>query len=92
MTSGELVGLLGPLRPRVKLVTVSACESAERVAHQQLKLLVPVSDADADSAVADPAGSATALATELARRLGCAVIGMRYPVTESFAATFARGE
>jgi hypothetical protein len=90
VTSEELVELLGPLRPRVKLVTVSACDSAERVARQQFGLLAGRSDIDADGAGSDPGGSANALATELARRLGCAVVGMRYPVTESFAAAFAR--
>lgn len=90
VTSEDLVELLSPLRPRVKLVTVSACDSAERVARQQLGMLAGRSDTDADGADSDPAGPAEALATDLARRLGCAVIGMRYPVTESFAAAFAR--
>ena len=90
VTGAELVELLGPLRPRVKLVTVSSCDSAERVARQQLELLAPHADAAADGSNGDPSGSAEALAIDLARQLGCAVIGMRYPVTESFAAAFAR--
>jgi hypothetical protein len=92
VTGEELVELLSPLRPRVKLVTVSSCDSAERVARRQLELLAGRPDADAagsTSADGDWDGSVKGLATDLARRLGCAVLGMRYPVAEPFATIFA---
>jgi len=92
VTGEELVELLSPLRRRVKLITVSACDSAERIARRQLELLAGRPDADvADSASADGDwdGSVKGLATDLAQRLGCAVVGMRYPVAESFATVFA---
>ena len=92
VTGEELVELLSPLRPRVKLVTLSSCDSAERVARRQLELLAPLPDADAagtEGADGDPGGSVKGLAPDLARRLGSAVVGMRYPVAESFAAVFA---
>jgi hypothetical protein len=84
----ELVDLLKPLRHRVKLVTVSSCESGERIGRQQLELLFaghPIPGTDVDET---DGGVPRALASELARQLDCAVVGMRYPVAESFVAAF----
>ena len=94
VTGDELADLLGPLRGRVKLVTLSSCDSGERIARRQLEILAAPSQAAApdgggSSGYADPPDTRTALAADLARRLGCAVVGMRYPAAESFAAAFA---
>ncbi len=96
VSGDELVKLLLPLRGRVSLVTVSSCDSGERVARRQREMLadpgVTAREAQSDEAGDDaigPAGSGRALAAELARRLGCAVVGMRYPVAEPFAAALA---
>lgn len=48
-----------------------------------------VGEARSDDDAISPAGSGRALAAELARRLGSAVVGMRYPVAEPFAAALA---
>ena len=88
--AGELAGLLELARDRVKLVTVSACWSAALTAAEQRRLLgLPVpeggpartSDGDGDDGGLAPG----TLATELAERLGCAVLAMRYPVMDDFA-------
>ena len=90
--SDELVELLTPLRGRVKLVTLSSCDSGELIARRQLEILA--TPGEATSTANGPgetrsAESRAALAVDLARKLGCAVVGMRYPVAESFAAAFA---
>ena len=93
VTGGELTELLSPLRGRARLVVLSSCESGERIARRQLEVLAVPGEAASGggdgSDDADTAGTETALALDLARRLGCAVVGMRYPVAESFAAAFA---
>ena len=88
VTAEELAGLLHMARERVKLVTVSACWSAALTVAQQRRLLGLAVAADANgSGVADRGGQSApgALATKLAERLGCAVLAMRYPVTDDFA-------
>ena len=92
VTAAELVGLLDPARPRLKLVTVSACWSAAVLADEQRRLFgLPVTDQDqGDSARRDrgaspPSPSSGALASELCGQLGCAVLAMRYPVADDFA-------
>jgi hypothetical protein len=83
----ELVSLLRPARARLKLVTLSSCQSAAATAAETrrwLNLVVPQSlEAEADA----EAGQAPmpALARELVRRVGCAVLAMRYPVVDDFA-------
>jgi tetratricopeptide (TPR) repeat protein len=90
ITASELAGLLDLARTRVKLVTVSACWSAAvTAADQRRQLGLPTPDQAPDTkrlrttrpTRPDPA----ALATELADRLGCAVLAMRYPVDDEFA-------
>ena len=88
VTAVELKDLLEPLRDRIRLLTLSSCESAEQTGDGKLARLglsVPARPA-ADRVGAD----STPLAAELAAELGCAVLGMRYPVAEQFAAAFAR--
>jgi hypothetical protein len=95
VTAADLADLLDLARERVSLVTVAACWSAAQTASEQRRLLgLPVPDQRAAAPVggaanrADAAGSGSApeaVATELAGRLGCAVLAMRYPVGDDFA-------
>jgi hypothetical protein len=88
VTAAELADLLDLAREHVKLVTVSACWSAAAAADQQRRMFgLPAHDDSTERTRADAAtGTASgALATELAGRLGCAVLAMRYPVTDDFA-------
>jgi hypothetical protein len=84
VTAAHLAGMLDAARERVKLVTVSACWSAAMTLAEQRRLLhLPVPD-DARVGPAE-AGAAGSLAVELAGRLGCAVLAMRFPVVDDFA-------
>ena len=90
VTAGELAGLLDLARERVALVTVSACWSAALTAAEQRRLLgLPIPHHDPDTERARGSRPAEArpgtLATALADRLNCAVLAMRYPVTDDFA-------
>jgi hypothetical protein len=91
VTAPELAGMLEATRERLKLVTVAACWSAAVLAAQErrlLDLLVPDQDRQDDSAEpasGDSSPSSGVLATEIARRLGCAVLAMRFPVDDDFA-------
>ena len=90
----ELVDMLDLARERVKLVTVSACWSAAPMLAEQRRLLqLPAQDASrtndresqrAGNSSPDQRQAAT-LASTLAAQLGCAVLAMRYPVTDDFA-------
>ena len=89
VSAAQLADLLDAARGRLKLVTISACWSAAlAVAEQRRMLGLPVQDQAAPeraggSRDAEPVPGS--LATELARRLDCAVLAMRYPVTDEFA-------
>jgi tetratricopeptide (TPR) repeat protein len=94
VTATELADLLAPpdlelARERVALVTVSACWSAALTAAEQRRLLgLAAAAAREDAQREDARGGGTApatLATELSARLNCAVLAMRYPVTDDFA-------
>jgi hypothetical protein len=91
VTARELAGLLDAAREHLKLVTVSACWSAAVLAAQERRLFdLPVPDQDRQGDSAEPdrgdgSSSSGALATEIAQRLGCAVLAMRYPVDDDFA-------
>ncbi len=90
VTAGELARMLELAAGQVKLVTVSACWSAAVTADEQRRLLgLPVPTAPGGSrgpaADGDDGAASGALATELAGRLRCAVLTMRYPVTDDFA-------
>jgi CHAT domain len=83
----ELVSLLRPARARLKLVTLSSCLSAAATAAETrrwLNLVIPQAlEAEADTEARQV--PLPALARELVRRLGCAVLAMRYPVVDDFA-------
>ena len=103
VSSSELVDLLAPAARQIKLVTASACSSAELTAREQLQLLglaPPVRDNAAGGAASPAAGPASAedehselvpvLAAALVERLDCAVLGMRFPVVDDFAIALNR--
>jgi hypothetical protein len=89
VTASELAELLDSARGRLKLVTVSACWSAAVAVTEQRRLLGLPAAADRSTPVArssgDGASARESLAAELNRRLGCAVLAMRYPVDDEFA-------
>jgi hypothetical protein len=93
----DLADLLDGAREHVRLITLSACWSAALSAAEQRRLLrlpvPPDRSRSADRSRSDerpgPA-SPGALATELAERLGCAVLAMRYPVDDEFAIGLSR--
>jgi len=101
ITTGELAGLLEGLAERVKLVTVSSCSSAALAAAKQLFLpgFAAAAPAIEETVLQGAPTSANdgneariaALAVELASRLDCAVLAMRYPVTDSLATGLAEG-
>jgi CHAT domain len=87
----DLVALLRPARRRVRLAVVSACESAADTTAQTLRLLGLTEQADtleAETADGQAAAQVPGLARALVRELGCAVVAMRYPVTDEFAIAF----
>jgi hypothetical protein len=87
---GDLVGLLRPVRRRVKLAVVSACESAADATAETLRLIGLTEQAEAVAAEAggQAAAQIPGLARALVRELDCAVVAMRYPVTDEFAIAF----
>jgi hypothetical protein len=97
ISTSDLVGLLTLAWERLKLVSVAACWSAAPPAAEQRRLLglpVParrrVGTAGGREEARLPDGSAaSALAAEFSSQLGCAVLAMRYPVTDDFAIALA---
>ncbi|MEU6153640.1 CHAT domain-containing protein [Actinosynnema sp. NPDC047251] len=88
VSADELAALLAPARGRLGLVAVSACWSA--TAEQRRLLGLPkAADARAEDRPAAGGPAAGGLAAELVERLGCAVLAMRYPVTDAFATDLA---
>jgi tetratricopeptide (TPR) repeat protein len=90
VSTGDLVELLRPVRRRVKLAVVSACESAADTTAQTLRLLGLTEQAQAVEAesTGQAATQVPGLARQLVRELDCAVVAMRYPVTDEFAIGF----
>ena len=101
ISSGDLRDMLDLASERVKLVSMSACWSAAPTAadlRRQLGLPMPnfmaragevsLSDEDGTSSDSRSWFGSGRLAAELAERLGCAVLAMRYPITDEFATEF----
>ena len=103
VAEADLVGLLRPARRRVKLAVLSACESAAGTTARTLRLIgldeqaqaveqEAASQSSAEQGGAQQSGAGHAEVTGLARllvaELGCAVVGMRYPVLDEFAIGF----
>lgn len=92
VSTAELVGLLRPLRSRVKLVVVSACQSAAATTAETLRWLGlddPAVELEAQAAQEAGQASPVGVARALVAELGCAVVAMRYPVIDDFALGFA---
>jgi hypothetical protein len=89
ITTADLVDLLDLAADQIKLVTLSACESAAVTAAEHLRLLGLDPPVRADPPDTAPAGPLPAVAAEVARRLDCAVLAMRYPVVDDFAIALA---
>ncbi|ASU84910.1 CHAT domain-containing protein [Nocardiopsis gilva YIM 90087] len=93
VSAEELAELLAPLARRTRLAVVSSCSSADATYEEQVRLLglgparrdpgAPNSDIGSEEE-----GAISALAPLLAQELGCAVVGMRYPVTDDYAIAF----
>jgi tetratricopeptide (TPR) repeat protein len=75
ITAAGLADLLDLARGRAKLVTLASCQSASDQTH----------DYSERTLLAPPSPPAS-LATELAQSLGCAVLAMRFGVTDEFTA------
>ena len=90
VSTADLIGLLRRARRRVKLAVVSACQSAADTTAEALRLLGLTDQAEAleTESAAQPAARVPGLARALVRELDCAVVAMRYPVTDEFAIAF----
>ena len=91
VSTAELIGLLRPMRTRVKLAVVSACQSAAATTAETLRWLGlddPAATLEIQAAQKAPATS-VGVARALVAELGCAVVAMRYPVIDDFAVGFA---
>ena len=88
--AASLLELLRPARRRVKLAVVSACQSAAAATAQTLRLVGLADQAAAveQAAVGQAGPEVAGLARSLVRELECAVVAMRYPVTDEFAIAF----
>jgi CHAT domain/AAA ATPase domain len=89
VAGAELARLLDAARGRLRLVTVSACWSAAAARRQILQLPTAGQPEGDQASSARDTRPARALAAHLAE-LGCAVLAMRYAVTDDFAIAFAR--
>jgi TPR repeat protein len=85
----ELLQLLADARGRLKLVVLSSCLSATSAVSPTL---VSLGAAPNPSVNLHPSSDAVrhSFAFEVARRVGCAVIAMRYNVSDSFAVDFTK--
>jgi CHAT domain len=91
VTAAELVELLRPASPRVKLAVVSACQSAAEATAATLRLMGLADQAVLAEHVpsgADDGNGVSGIARALVTELDCAVVAMRYPVTDEFAIAF----
>jgi tetratricopeptide (TPR) repeat protein len=102
--TGELVKMLRPLRRRVRLAVVSACESAAATMAETLRWVGlddqaeqleqedrPASPDGVESDQSAEPEAVTGIARALVEQLGCAAVAMRYPVTDEFATAFTTG-
>lgn len=88
VSASDLVELLGVARG-VRLVTLSACWSAAAAVRVQHRLLELPDHGDHPTAAEPAPRPVGTLANLVADRLGCAVLAMRYPVTDDFAIALA---
>jgi hypothetical protein len=92
ISSTDLVDLLDLCADQIKLVTLSACESAAVKANENLQMLgLPVPAVDpATRTDHNPGSWLPSVAAALVAHLDCAVLAMRYPVEDDFAIALAR--
>ncbi len=88
VNAAELVRLLAPLSGRTRLAVLSACESAATTTERTLRWAGLTEQADAIRPDAD-LSPLDGMARSVSAGLGCAVVAMRYPVTDDFATAFA---
>ena len=81
VTADELINLLDLGREMIKLVTLSSCWSGTAAGNQRS----PVTGTMLAAPGGDDPGTPETMAATMADRLGCAVLAMRYPVTDEFA-------
>jgi hypothetical protein len=91
VSAADLARLLELTSQRVKLVTISSCSSAALDDASKRRLLGLPEDVTGDAVEGQPEDGSGglapgALASELASRLNCAVLAMRYPVSDEFSA------
>jgi tetratricopeptide (TPR) repeat protein len=87
----EMADLLRPALGRLKLAVLSSCKSAAEAATDTLRLLgLPEEKTGpgTGSASDQATGQVSGLARGLAEELGCAVVAMRYPVSDEFSIAF----
>ncbi|HEX5405796.1 MAG TPA: hypothetical protein VFX16_26270 [Pseudonocardiaceae bacterium] len=84
ITGAELVELLDLAAGQLKLVTLSPSRSSVRTATEQLRQLGMVRTPQTQDVEPLPT-----LASEMVRQLDCAVLTMRYPVSDDFAIAMA---
>ncbi len=87
-----LLELLRPMRGRTKLAVLSSCQSAAARTAETLRWLRLEQPAQALEAEADEDGGedgVPALGCAVMKQLDCAVIAMRFPVSDRFAIRFA---
>ncbi|MFN2497202.1 MAG: AAA family ATPase, partial [Pseudonocardiaceae bacterium] len=91
VSTAELIGLLRPLRSRLKLAVVSTGQSAVVTIAETLCWLgldEVAADLEAQAAL-EAATTPMEVARALTAELGCAVVAMRYPAVDDFAVGFA---
>jgi tetratricopeptide (TPR) repeat protein len=90
--STDLAAMLAQAGARVKLVVLSACQSAAASIEQSLRWLGldPANAPSRDTSTSGSAQAAPTVAQALTRSLGCAVVAMRYAVEDEFASNFGR--
>ena len=90
--AADLVALLRPAR-RVRIAVLTVCKSADATAQTYRLLGLAPQSEQPDRRAAQPAtakmGTGPGLAHALLREFGCAVVAMRYPVSDEFAVTFS---
>ena len=97
LAATDLANLLRQAGGRLKLVTLSACHSAAASIDQTLAWLgiapsaVAAREASSDLVSPEAAKAAPGVARALTEAVGCAVVGMRYPVEDEFAVQLADG-
>jgi len=94
VTTEQLTELLQPSRLRLKLVVISACQSAAATTAETLHWLGLEEQArpleeQAYAETLHATAAQSGLARAVVNRLGCAAVAMRYPVADDFAVSFA---